>query len=67
MVPKVTKGLDDPYVDIREFTLDDWQQHRALATALVKSDKSELLAGGSMDNFRNSIDGVINGLFGTEE
>ncbi|WP_235934727.1 hypothetical protein [Candidatus Laterigemmans baculatus] len=64
MIPKLTKGLDDPYVDIRSFTLADWQEHRALAAALVQAQKSELLADGSLVNFRRSIDGVIEGLLG---
>lgn len=64
MVPKITKGLDDTYVDIREFQLSDWQQHRSLAAALMKSDRSELLADNSLSTFRQSIDGVLDGLFG---
>ena len=64
MVPKLSKGLSDPYVDIRAFTLQDWQEHRPLAAALMHSDKSELLADGSLAGFRHSIDGVIDGLFG---
>ena len=64
MVPKISKGLGDTYVDIREFQLQDWQQHRALAAALVNSDRSELLADNSLSNFRNSSDGVLDGLFG---
>lgn len=64
MIPKLTKGLHDPYADIREFTLDDWQQHRPLAAALVQANKSDLLADSSLHNFRRSIDGVIEGLLG---
>lgn len=67
MVPKVTKGLADSYVDIREFNLTDWQEHRALAAALIQSDKAELLADSSLSNFRNSINGVLDGLFGPRE
>jgi hypothetical protein len=67
MVPKLSKGLDDPYVDIRAFTLEDWQQHRALAAALIQSDKAELLADSSLSNFRNSINGVLDGLFGGQQ
>lgn len=62
MIPKVTKGLHDPYADIRAFTLDDWQQHRPLAAAIVQANKSELLADSSLSNFRQSIEGVLEGL-----
>jgi hypothetical protein len=64
MVPKITKGLDDTYVDIRDFQLRDWQQHRSLAAALMKSDRAELLADNSLTQFRQTIDGVLSGLFG---
>ncbi|XZE52380.1 hypothetical protein SH139x_004073 [Planctomycetaceae bacterium SH139] len=67
MVPKISKGLADTYTDIREFELADWQEHRALAAALVKSDKAELLADNSLTNFRQSINGVLDGLFGPKE
>ena len=67
MVPKVSKGLEDTYVDIREFQLQDWQKHRPLAAALVKSDRSELFADSSLTSFRNSINGVLDGLFGPSE
>lgn len=67
MVPKISKGLGDTYTDIREFELADWQEHRALAAALVKSDKAELLADNSLTNFRQSINGVLDGLFGPKE
>ncbi len=67
MVPKISKGLSDTYTDIREFELADWQEHRALAAALVKSDKSELLADNSLTNFRQSINGVLDGLFGPKQ
>ncbi len=65
MVPKISKSLADPFVDVRTFTLADWQQHRALAAALVQSDKSELFADTSLANFKTSIEGVIEGLFGS--
>lgn len=64
MVPKLSKGLADPYVDIREFTLGDWQEHRPLAAALVQAQKSDLLADGSLNNFRRSIDGVVEEFLG---
>lgn len=66
MVPKISKGLADPYVDIRNFSLTDWQEHRALAAALIQSDKAELLADSSLSNFRNSMNGVLDGLFGAD-
>lgn len=67
MVPKVSKGLEDTYVDIRDFNLEDWQQHRALAASIIKSDRSELISGQSMDNFRSNIESIIDGLFGEDD
>ena len=63
MVPKLSKNLAAPYVDIRQFTLNDWQQHRTLAAAIVQSNKSHLLADTSLSQFRASISSLVEGLF----
>ncbi|MEX0825130.1 MAG: hypothetical protein WD119_03140, partial [Pirellulaceae bacterium] len=42
-VAKIRNDLSDPYVDIRGFTLPDWERHRPLAAALVRSKQSHLV------------------------
>ena len=71
-VPKLEANFSDIYVDIREFHLADWRKRRALAMALMKADKSELvqdsalgsLEQSAMDGLRTSIDGARREIFG---
>jgi hypothetical protein len=63
-VAKIRNDLSDPYVDIREFTLDDWQEHRPLAAALVRSKQSHLLGDSSLKLFREQMDAILDSLMG---
>ena len=55
LVPRVSAGYDDIYVDIREFDFADWQDHEAVAMALVKSEKEDLVNSAAVDSVHNSI------------
>lgn len=67
-VPKLYANLDDIYVDIREFDLDDWNEHKSLAAAIVKADKSDLLGESVADQLtgqlQDSVDGLLEGFSG---
>ncbi|TWT74338.1 hypothetical protein [Allorhodopirellula solitaria] len=63
MVSKETSNLSDVYVDIRNFTLDDWRQHKPLAAAMVKSDHSELLDDATLAGFRENMHSIVDRLF----
>ncbi|MEM1226803.1 MAG: hypothetical protein AAGJ40_13975 [Planctomycetota bacterium] len=63
IVPKISNGLTDVYVDIRSFTLDDWRAHKPLAAAIMKSDRSEVLSDAALGGFRDNIGGLVEGLF----
>lgn len=63
-VAKVQKGLSDPYVDIRDFTLRDWEKHRPVAAALIRSKQSHLVGDSSMQVFREKMDAVLDNLLG---
>ncbi len=39
VVPKVHNNLTDIYVDTRQFTLSDWQQHRMLAVSILRRSR----------------------------
>lgn len=62
VVPKVTAELEDAYVDIREFDKEDWDEHRSLAIALVKAEKSDLIGDNFMYELQNSVNNVLEGL-----
>ncbi|MEQ8788034.1 MAG: hypothetical protein RIC55_17130 [Pirellulaceae bacterium] len=59
LVPKATAEFGGTYIDVRNFTLQDWDQHRGLALALVQADKSHLLEESASDNLRKSVDSML--------
>ena len=66
LVPKLNNNLSDVFTDTREFELDDWRRHKPLAAAIMQSDQSQLLEGSSLNSFRDSIRGLVDGLFGRD-
>lgn len=66
-VAKVRNDLSDPYVDIRGFTLSDWERHRPLAAALIRSKQSHLVGDSSAQVFREKMDAVLDSLMGPRE
>lgn len=45
LVPKRYAGLQDCYVDIRDWTFSDWTSHPDLVWTLYKNDKQEMIPG----------------------
>lgn len=62
LVPKLQAQFDEAYVDIRQFTFEDWNQHRSLAVAMTQADKGYLLQESATDSLRRSVDSVLEGL-----
>jgi hypothetical protein len=62
LVPKLQAQFDEAYVDIRKFSFEDWNKHRGLAVAMVKSDKGYLMQETTTDALRRSVDSVLEGL-----
>jgi len=63
LVPKISNNLSDVYVDIRDFTLDDWTRHKPLAAAIMKADRGELLSDSTLGGFRDNMHSLVDGLF----
>ena len=63
LVPKIRNQLSGAYVDIRDFQLSDWQQHKQLAAAMVKNNQSDLLQDASLSGFRSHVGNLVEGLF----
>ncbi len=55
--------LDDLYVDIREFDLKAWNQHRSLAIDLIAAKKEHLIG----DTTKNSLSKKLDTFFGDEK
>jgi hypothetical protein len=64
LVPKISNNLSDVYVDTRNYELSDWNEHKPLAAAIMQSNQSHLLKDASLNTFRDSIRGLVDGLFG---
>lgn len=62
MIPKVSAELGGAYVDIREFDASQWDEHRALAVAIVNADKDYLLKDSAASTFRSTVDSVLQSL-----
>ncbi len=55
VVRKVSCGLGGAYVDIRNFTAAQWNEHRQVALALVYADKEELLHESAVSQLRDTV------------
>ena len=64
LVPKVSNSLSEIYTDIRAFELTDWQRHRTLAAAIMKSRQAHLLEDSAHRSFGNTMRSVVDELFG---
>jgi hypothetical protein len=54
-VAKLQPGLTEPYVDVRSFSAADWQRHPQLMAALIRADRSHLLADPTLDGMRETV------------
>jgi hypothetical protein len=62
VVRKVSCGLGNAYVDIRQFDATQWNEHRQVALALINADKEELLEDAAVANLRQAAQGVLESL-----
>lgn len=65
LIPKVTPGWQDIYVDIRHFGVEDWDRHRSLAMSLLHADKSDLMKDSATGYLRDSLDSALKVLRGS--
>jgi hypothetical protein len=58
-VPKVASTFSETYVDVRHFSVEDWNEHRALAAALTQAGKTDILRGAVVQPLHDAVDGFI--------
>lgn len=58
-IPKFTAKLDKPYVDVRGFTLEQWQQRQSLALSILKAKKGYLLEDHTLSSFKHSTQQLL--------
>ena len=62
MIPKQTSRFGEAYVDIRQFQISDWDQHRSLATAIMRSDKNYLLKDSAVGTVAGTVEQAMDTL-----
>ncbi len=65
LVPKIAARLEIPYRDIRQFTVQDWQNNQSLALAIIKSQKQDLLAETGLNNMQRQFESMLQALTGS--
>lgn len=65
LVPKVAARLEMPYRDIRQFTVEDWQDNQSLALAIIKSQKQDLMAETGLSNMQRQFESMLEALTGS--
>lgn len=63
LVPRQGGSMEDLYVDIREFDIKAWNQHRSLMIDIIAAKKEHLIG----DAASNSISKRLDKLFGPDE
>lgn len=62
LVPKLTAGFAETYVDVRNFGVSDWSNHKALVAAIVRADKQQILQGSSAESLTEGVHEMLKGL-----
>lgn len=65
LIPKVASKLEIPYRDIRQYTPEDWRNNPALALAIVKSKKEELLVESGLNGMQSQLEEFLTTLGGS--
>ncbi len=65
LVPKIAAKLEMPYRDIRGFTVQDWQNNQALALAIIKSQKQDLLTESGLSGMQRQFESILKSITGS--
>lgn len=58
-VRKVVPHANFPYVDVRSFTVSDWQKHTELAAALTKAGKMNVLGQSTANSVGETVSNAV--------
>ncbi len=61
VVPKIAGKIEFPYRDIRNYTVEDWQQNVSLGAAIINAQKQELMVD-SLTSVRGNFDSLLKSL-----
>ncbi len=63
-IPKLAAKLENPYVDIRKFTLNDWQNRQPLAVAIMKANQGNLMQDSALGGFKQAAQKTLDQISG---
>ena len=66
LIPKLAAKLENPYVDIRKFTLNDWQNRQPLAVAIMKANRGNLMQDSALGGFKQAAQKTLDQLTGNK-
>lgn len=58
-IPKLTPRLESPYVDIRSFKLEDWQNNQMLALSIMKANKGNLMQDSALGGLKQAAEQAL--------
>lgn len=61
LVRKLESNLSDIYVDTRDFSPNDWLEHKAVALAILRSEKGDVFQDAAVDGFRDNVEELVSG------
>ncbi len=64
LIPKLAAKLENPYVDIRSYTLSDWQNRQPLAVAIMKANRGNLMEDSALSSFKQAAQKTLDQLSG---
>ena len=59
MVPKLVSKIEIPYVDVRNYRYEDWQQNQPLAMAMIKAKKGDVFKDSAMAGFQETLEASL--------
>ena len=59
LIPKTAPTFADTWVDVRDFSLRDWYEHRDLAKAVIRADRQDLLGASAADDLVSGMSGLL--------
>ena len=64
LIPKATATLGETFVDVRRFGASEWAEHKDLAMALMRADKSHVVQDSTVDQFQQGVNQFMGELTG---
>ncbi len=59
LIPKMGATVSEPYLDVRQFTAKDWSEHPAVAAAVVRAGRADLMKDAAVDSLFDGAVGIL--------